>query len=162
MLHPPCDAVRLRLAALHREELNAEAAQERRTSGRDSAPAPGWMKEAPVKTHPRKLVLKKIAARRERADRPEARPAWVTLLTGNASEDVQPERGFTLLRPRILTPREIEVLHLVARGETDRSIAERLYLSRRTVSSHVSNILAKLDVPSRRAAVIAAARIGLL
>jgi DNA-binding CsgD family transcriptional regulator len=61
-----------------------------------------------------------------------------------------------------LTPREMEVLHLIAQGETDQRIADRLYLSRRTVSSHVSNILAKLDVPSRRAAVITAARIGLL
>jgi DNA-binding CsgD family transcriptional regulator len=56
----------------------------------------------------------------------------------------------------------MEVLHLVARGETDQRIADRLYLSRRTVNSHVSHILSKLDVPSRTAAVIAAARIGLL
>jgi DNA-binding NarL/FixJ family response regulator len=68
----------------------------------------------------------------------------------------------SFFEPRLLTPRELEVLHLVARGETDQSIADRLYLSRRTVNSHVSNILAKLDVPSRTAAVIAAARIGLL
>ena len=68
----------------------------------------------------------------------------------------------SLLGRRILTPREMEVLHLVAQGETDQRIADRLYLSRRTVSSHVSNILSKLDVPSRRAAVITAARIGLL
>jgi DNA-binding NarL/FixJ family response regulator len=68
----------------------------------------------------------------------------------------------TLLGRRILTPREIEVLHLVAQGETDQRIADRLYVSRRTVSSHVSNILAKLDVSSRRAAVITAVRIGLL
>ena len=56
----------------------------------------------------------------------------------------------------------MEVLHLVAQGETDQRIADRLYLSRRTVSTHVSNILSKLDVPTRRAAVITAARIGLL
>jgi DNA-binding NarL/FixJ family response regulator len=103
-------------------------------------------------THPRKSLLMKIAARRERAEVSDARPAWVTLLTGNASEDVQPGRGLTLLRPRIPTPRELEALHLVARGETDQRIADRLYLSRRTVSCHVSNILAKLAVPSRRAA----------
>ena len=63
---------------------------------------------------------------------------------------------------RILTPREMEVLHLVAQGETDQRTDDRLYLSRRTVSTHVSNILSKLDVPTRRAAVITAARIGLL
>jgi DNA-binding NarL/FixJ family response regulator len=56
----------------------------------------------------------------------------------------------------------MEVLRFVARGETDRRIADQLYLSRRTVSSHVSNILSKLDVASRREAVVTAARIGLL
>jgi len=64
--------------------------------------------------------------------------------------------------PRRLTQRELQVLHLVATGETDQRIAERLYLSRRTINCHVANILAKLEVPSRTAAVMTAARIGLL
>jgi DNA-binding CsgD family transcriptional regulator len=51
-----------------------------------------------------------------------------------------------------LTARELEVLRLVAAGETNRSIATRLVLSERTVDRHVSNILAKLRVPSRSAA----------
>jgi DNA-binding NarL/FixJ family response regulator len=67
-----------------------------------------------------------------------------------------------LTRPRLLTERELEVLHLVARGETDQGIADRLFLSRRTISCHVSNILTKLQVPSRTAAAVTAARIGLL
>ena len=49
-------------------------------------------------------------------------------------------------------PRELEVLRLVAAGETNRAIAESLVLSERTVDRHVSNILAKLRVPSRAAA----------
>lgn len=51
-----------------------------------------------------------------------------------------------------LTPRELQVLRLVAAGWSNRAIAEELVLSERTVDRHVSNILAKLDVPSRTAA----------
>jgi len=51
-----------------------------------------------------------------------------------------------------LTAREHEVLTLVAAGRTNRAIAEALNLSERTIDRHVSNILNKLDVPSRAAA----------
>jgi DNA-binding CsgD family transcriptional regulator len=51
-----------------------------------------------------------------------------------------------------LSARELEVLRRVAAGETNRAIAEALVLSERTVDRHVSNILAKLRVPSRAAA----------
>ena len=51
-----------------------------------------------------------------------------------------------------LSPRELQVLRLVAAGATNRAIAEELVLSERTVDRHVSNILAKLRVPSRAAA----------
>ena len=51
-----------------------------------------------------------------------------------------------------LSPRELQVLRLVASGETNRAIAAELVLSERTVDRHVSNILAKLRVPSRAAA----------
>jgi ATP/maltotriose-dependent transcriptional regulator MalT len=51
-----------------------------------------------------------------------------------------------------LTAREMQVLHLVAAGETNRAIASRLILSERTVDRHVSNIFAKLGVSSRAAA----------
>ncbi|MEZ4522723.1 MAG: tetratricopeptide repeat protein [Thermomicrobiales bacterium] len=60
-----------------------------------------------------------------------------------------------------LTRREVEVLLLVADGLTDREIGERLYISRRTVSHHVTAILAKLDVSSRRAAAERARQLGL-
>jgi ATP/maltotriose-dependent transcriptional regulator MalT len=53
---------------------------------------------------------------------------------------------------RLLTAREVQVLRLVARGSTNRSIGAELGLSERTVDRHVSNILAKLGVPSRAAA----------
>ena len=48
-----------------------------------------------------------------------------------------------------LTPREREVLALVAAGRSNRAIAEELFISVKTVSVHVSNILAKLGVSSR-------------
>jgi DNA-binding NarL/FixJ family response regulator len=51
-----------------------------------------------------------------------------------------------------LTPRELEVLLLVAAGKTNRAIAAQLFLSEKTVDRHMSNILTKLDVPSRAAA----------
>ncbi|GAA1957029.1 LuxR C-terminal-related transcriptional regulator [Microbacterium deminutum] len=51
-----------------------------------------------------------------------------------------------------LTPREVEVLALVARGLPNRGIAHELFLSERTVARHVSNILAKLSLPNRAAA----------
>jgi DNA-binding CsgD family transcriptional regulator len=55
-----------------------------------------------------------------------------------------------------LTPRELEVLALIARGMTNREIADALVISTKTVSVHVSNILAKLGVSSRvEAAAIA-------
>ncbi len=51
-----------------------------------------------------------------------------------------------------LTPREMEVLALVASGKTNRGIAEALSISEKTVARHVSNIFTKLDLSSRAAA----------
>ena len=61
-----------------------------------------------------------------------------------------------------LTPREREVLRLLADGKTDQEIAELLFVSRRTVNSHVASILGKLGVHSRRDAVAQARQRGLL
>ena len=47
-----------------------------------------------------------------------------------------------------LTPREHEVLALIAQGKTDRGIGEELFVSRKTVEAHVRSILAKLDLPA--------------
>jgi DNA-binding NarL/FixJ family response regulator len=55
-------------------------------------------------------------------------------------------------RPHGLTPRELEVLRLVATGKTNKAIAAELFLSDRTVERHLSNIFKKLNVNSRTAA----------
>jgi LuxR family maltose regulon positive regulatory protein len=61
-----------------------------------------------------------------------------------------------------LTRREIEVLRLVAEGLNNQAIAERLFVSDHTVHRHLANILGKLSVSTRAAAVAQAARRGLL
>lgn len=61
-----------------------------------------------------------------------------------------------------LTPRERDVLHRLALGRTNRQIAEELYISPKTASVHVSNILAKLSVGSRGEAAAMAHRLHLL
>jgi ATP/maltotriose-dependent transcriptional regulator MalT len=61
-----------------------------------------------------------------------------------------------------LSKRETEVLGLVAEGLGDKEIATRLHLSEHTVHRHVSNILTKLDAPSRAAAVAQGLRRGLI
>jgi DNA-binding CsgD family transcriptional regulator len=64
--------------------------------------------------------------------------------------------------PAGLTPREIEVLQLVAQGLPDKEIAENLFISHHTVMRHVSHILTKLEVESRTAAAARAVRDALI
>jgi ATP/maltotriose-dependent transcriptional regulator MalT len=65
-------------------------------------------------------------------------------------------------RSSLLSPRALQVLALVADGLTNREIAEALFVSKRTVDSHVLSILSRLGVDSRRAAVAKARELGLL
>jgi DNA-binding NarL/FixJ family response regulator len=60
-----------------------------------------------------------------------------------------------------LTPREAEVLALVAAGRSNRQIAQALFISPKTASVHVSNLLAKLGVAGRVEAAAVAHRLGL-
>jgi len=62
----------------------------------------------------------------------------------------------------LLSSRETEVLRLVANGLTGREIAGAIFLSPRTVNTHVAHILAKLDAPTRRLAVKRARELDLL
>lgn len=61
-----------------------------------------------------------------------------------------------------LTPRELEVLQLLAEGLTNQEIGARLDLSARTIKTHVQHLIGKLDVPDRTGAVARAFRLGLI
>ncbi len=90
-----------------------------------------------------------MLARRARISLTEAGPAS----GASAQLDARDRLG--------LTPRETEVLRLVAAGQSNRQIAEQLFISAKTASVHVSNILAKLDVDGRDAAAATAHRLRL-
>jgi DNA-binding NarL/FixJ family response regulator len=62
----------------------------------------------------------------------------------------------------LLTPREIEVLKLLAAGKDNPQIAEELFISRRTVKNHISNILSKLHLQNRIQAAVHAVRSGIV
>jgi DNA-binding NarL/FixJ family response regulator len=76
----------------------------------------------------------------------------------------QPEQGTTNVPDGLdeLSPRELEVLALVAQGNNNREIAEALYLSPLTVKTHVSRILAKLRARDRVQLVVIAYQAGLV
>lgn len=71
-----------------------------------------------------------------------------------------PTSGPALVEP--LTPREQEVLQLVAEGLSNRAIAHQLSISEHTVKFHVNAIMTKLDAQSRTEAVVRATRLGLI
>jgi NarL family two-component system response regulator LiaR len=72
----------------------------------------------------------------------------------NASSDLKPTED-------PLTPRELEVLTLVAGGLTNQEIADKLWISENTVGAHVSNILGKLHLANRTQAALYAVQSGL-
>jgi ATP/maltotriose-dependent transcriptional regulator MalT len=89
--------------------------------------------------------------------RARLRPAAADEAAPPAEADDTPEG----VRRLGLTPRELEVLLLVAEGRTNREIGTTLFMSEKTASVHVSRILAKLDVGGRVEAAAVAHRLGL-
>jgi DNA-binding CsgD family transcriptional regulator len=82
----------------------------------------------------------------------------VEAVLGAAGHRVPRRRG----GPAGLTPREVEVLQLVARGCSNRKIAEELVISPKTVANHVEHIYAKIDASTRAQASLFAMQHGLL
>jgi len=78
-----------------------------------------------------------------------------------ATQDVQAAPAAAAEDPFGLTPRERQVLALVAEGATNRQIGDELFMAEKTASVHVSRILTKLDVHSRTQAAAVAHRLGL-
>jgi DNA-binding NarL/FixJ family response regulator len=85
---------------------------------------------------------------------------------GDAAEAVLAAAGHRAVRrregPAGLTPREVEVLRLVARGLSIKEVAKRLVISAKTASNHVEHIYTKIGASNRAAASLYAMRHGLL
>ncbi len=83
--------------------------------------------------------------------------------------DGNPPAAATAFRPKEevleklgITPREMEVLELIAQGFSNQEIADRLFVSLNTVKTHTSNVFSKLDAQRRTQAIQKAKEMGLL
>lgn len=83
-------------------------------------------------------------------------------VTRRLVEDFARVQPVVPITPVHLTPRETDVLRLVARGLSNRQIAAELVLAEQTVKTHVSNILTKLDLRDRAQAVVYAYEAGVV
>ncbi|MEU4272211.1 response regulator transcription factor [Streptomyces sp. NPDC026092] len=84
------------------------------------------------------------------------------LIADFAASRPAPRADRAALRLNGLTPRETEVLELIARGLSNQEIADRLVLAEQTVKTHIGRVLAKLDLRDRAQAVIFAYESGLV
>ena len=82
-------------------------------------------------------------------------------LAQGVTELAQIRRGSTTRPFPQLTDREFDILQLLAEGLDNASIAQRLYLSPKTVRNHVSNVFSKIEAPDRPGAIVLAHRHGL-
>src|SRR5581483_6344427 len=127
---------------------------------------------APFEAARARIELAKVFADLGRADQASEEAERAIAALGELNAELEMSRARTLLeslRPAAggrsasrstaggLSPRELEVLRLVAEGLSNQQIAERLFLSEHTVHRHIANILNKLSVSSRAAAVARAA-----
>jgi DNA-binding NarL/FixJ family response regulator len=77
-------------------------------------------------------------------------------------EAVRPATSSASSAPTTLTPRETDVLRLIAAGQSNVEIAQRLYITQATVKTHINNLFAKTGVRDRAQAVTYAFRHGLV
>jgi LuxR family maltose regulon positive regulatory protein len=89
-------------------------------------------------------------------------PAYADRVLAAFSGDLPAAAGGDKALPEPLTPREIEVLELLAAGLTNREIADRLVISAETVKKHTGNIYGKLGVSNRTEAAARARELQLL
>lgn len=88
------------------------------------------------------------------------KPALQPEIARKLMRDIQSQVGQESL-VNTLTEREIEILQQVALGKTNQEIADELFLSERTVRTHITNILAKLRLSNRTQAALYALREGI-
>ena len=107
-------------------------------------------------------VLKNVAAselagavRRAAAGEPTLHPRVALRLMNDVRDEGAPQVAE-------LTPRELEVLHLIAEGLPNLAIAERLGIAEKTVKGHVGNVLSKLHLTDRTQAAVYAWRTGMV
>lgn len=161
------DAERLRIAAVTGERPDPDALVE---AWRETTEAFASLANRPeharsVARHAEALVLvgrpaearEAAATARTVAEELGARPV-LDLLDGALGADTEGAAG----AHGTLTPRELEVLTHLDRGRTNGQIADALFISRKTASVHVSNILAKLGAATRGEAVSVARRQGII
>jgi DNA-binding NarL/FixJ family response regulator len=120
----------------------AEALLESRAGRREATDClqAAWQTASRIGAHPLRTRIEQLAQR-----------ARITLREIDLSSPVS-----TVADDLGLTPRELEILGQLADGMTDREIAEALFISKKTASVHVSNVLHKLDVTNR----VEAGRVG--
>ena len=90
----------------------------------------------------------------------EREPAWPLFAASVRQFLAEPVSGGRAVDFSVLTVRERAILELVALGLDNAAIAARVFLSEKTVRNHVSNILGKLDMPSRALAIVRAREAG--
>jgi DNA-binding CsgD family transcriptional regulator len=143
------DAYQVAYARTRRAEAWLIAGGDRRTAERDARDAHATARELDARPLARAI---EALARRARLD--------LGTGTGEPGNQASTDPSRAALDRLELTPRELEVLALVAEGMSNAQIAAELFISDKTVSVHVSRILAKLSVRNRAAAAAAAQRLG--
>ncbi len=109
-----------------------------------------------------RLELAAVRSALERPDHAQAEASHARQTLDRLRARGPSDPGHADEAPAALTPRQTEVLRLVARGMSDAEIASALCISTHTVHRHVANILLRLNAPTRAAAAAQAATSGLL
>ncbi len=126
----------------------------------------GLLREAEALLSARQNAARSRTALRDAyaiASRLSARPLMGVIeeVALRAHMDLEEAASPAAVRPAGLTPREQEILGLLAKGLTNRQIGEHLFITEKTASHHVSSILAKLGVGGRTQAAVEAVRLGI-